>query len=287
MDRRTTASNGRVAAAHLKGQVDAESFVTPERHRLGAIVADVLSNPNGNRDRQLLRGATFNVLEVRDGFAFGYAEADGYVGWVEAAALISPNDMPSHKVSAARSYAKSSAGLKDMGQVIPLPFATEVAVLEENGGWCKIAWSRGTIPRDLYIPTQHLRPIDQPETDPATVAERLIGTPYLWGGNSSFGIDCSGLVQAALLACATPCPGDSDMQEAAFPDASGPYQRGDLLFWKGHVAIVTDPNKIIHANAHHMAVAYEPIADAIARIQAQGDGPVTSHKRPNVGASNE
>lgn len=283
-----TTKSGIVAAAHLRGQLNADRFVEPTQYRVAMVVTDLLSSPQGSRERQLIRGETINVIHSDGGMAFGYTDKDGYVGWVDIGDILShPKQTPTHTISAARSYAKSTPGLKTMGPVTPLPFGTRVVVTDEDDGWARIAWDGGKVTRDLYVPPQHLRPIDQPETDPAAVAERLIGTPYLWGGNSSFGIDCSGLVQAALLACATPCPGDSDLQENAIPNATGSYQRGDLLFWKGHVAMVTDPDKIIHANAHHMAVAFEPIADAIARIQAQGDGPVTSHKRPNYGASNE
>ncbi|WP_236626181.1 C40 family peptidase [Actibacterium mucosum] len=133
-----------------------------------------------------------------------------------------------------------------------------------------------------YIPKPHLRPLNAPFADPVTVAQMFFGVPYLWGGNSAMGIDCSGLVQAALVAAGIDCPGDSGPQENALgtPLALGSKpQRGDLLFWKGHVAIAVDHDTLIHANAHHMAVAYERIPDAIQRIESQGDGPVTAHKR--------
>ena len=107
--------------------------------------------------------------------------------------------------------------------------------------------------------------------------------PYLWAGNSGFGTDCSGLVQAALLACHIPCPGDSDLQAQAFPSATNGYRRGDLLFWQGHVAMITAPDQLIHANAHHMIVTYEPIDQTISRIKTQGGGPVTAHTRPREG----
>ncbi|WP_294222562.1 NlpC/P60 family protein [uncultured Shimia sp.] len=286
MDKRLTPSTGKVAAAHLRGLVTADRFVEPTPYRVAMVVTDLLSGPQGTRERQLLRGEVVHVVHTINGMAFGYTEKDGYVGWVDIGDLLShPKQTPTHSVSAARSYAKTTPGLKTMGHVTPLSFGTRLVVLSEDDNWSRIAWDGGQVTRDLYVPNQHLTPIDNVEPDAAAVAERLIGTPYLWGGNSSFGIDCSGLVQAALLACGTACPGDSDQQEAAFPDATGPYQRGDLLFWKGHVAIVTDADTMIHANAHHMAVAYEPIAAAIARIQSQGDGPVTSHKRPVFGAS--
>lgn len=286
LDKRLTPSTGKVAAEHLRGIVKAETYVTPMPYRVAMVVTDLLSAPNGTRERQLLRGEVFHVVHKEMGMAFGYADRDGYVGWVDIGDVLShPKQTPTHRISAARTYAKSLPGLKVMGLVTPLPFGTRLVVLNEEDGWSRIAWDGGQITRDLFVPSGHLTPIDTVETDAVAVAERFIGTPYLWGGNSSFGLDCSGLVQAALNASGVSCPGDSDLQEAAFADATNGYQRGDLLFWKGHVAMVTDADRLIHANAHHMAVAYEPIAEAITRIEAQGDGPVTSHKRPDYGAA--
>jgi cell wall-associated NlpC family hydrolase len=131
-----------------------------------------------------------------------------------------------------------------------------------------------------FLPASHLAPLDHRETDFVAVAERFLGTPYLWGGKTNYGLDCSGLVQLALTACGIRCPRDSDMQEralGALVDMKN-LRRGDLVFWKGHVAIVRDPKTFLHANAFHMAVAVEPIAEAIARIAGAGSE-VTSVKR--------
>lgn len=261
-DRRLLRSNGAVAHVSLRGQVAAERFAEGEPCSVTAVVADLLDAPEGGgRDRQLLRGEVFTVLDRRGGMAFGFAARDGYVGWLSAADL-GPMAAPTHRVSAPRSYGKSTPGLKPMGSVTPLPFGARLVVAEIAEGWARAEGG-------LHVPEGHLAPVGRVETDPVAVAERLIGTPYLWGGNSSFGIDCSGLVQAGLLACGVGCPGDSDMQEAALgraiaPDA--PLQRGDLLFWPGHVGWVSGAQTLLHANAFHMAVVAEPLEDALARI---------------------
>lgn len=273
MDRRTTPANGRVAAAELKGIVEAESFVAGGWATMGRPAVDLLAAPDGPRDRQLLFGQRVRVFEERDGFAFVQAERDGYVGYVPLDALADPFDA-SHTVCTPATHAYPAPNMKRK-EVMHLSFGARVRVVFASGNFFETA-------EGWFIPKPHLRPANKPMTDPATVSQMHFGVPYLWGGNSVLGIDCSGLIQAACLACGIACPGDSDQQERVLGDAlpaGTPPQRGDLFFWKGHVAMAVDGDTLIHANAHHMAVAYEPIEAAIARIAEQGDGPVTAHKR--------
>ena len=272
-DPRETPFNGRVAHASLKGVVKAESFTDGVSMRVLTPVAPIMRAPGGARERELLLGEEFVVLERLDGWGFGYAARDGYCGYVSEVDLGESPD-PTHRIIAARSAAVLQPDVKATGDEVVLSHGSLLTVTDLGPRWAKIDALGG--PR--FLPVAHLAPIDNREGDPAAVAERFLGTPYLWGGNSGHGIDCSGLVQAAALACCIPCPGDSDQQARAFGGAplDAPYTRNDLLFWTGHVALVVDDTTLIHANAHHMAVAYEPIEVAIARIEAQGDGPVTA-----------
>lgn len=281
-DRRTLAANGRVAHETLRGLVEAERFVEGHTRQVSAPVADLCASPGGPRDRQLLMGERFQGLDTVDGWCFGICNRDGYVGWIAETDLSQTITPVTHVITAARSYGKTTPGLKNMGHVIPLPFGAGLHVLEEANGWAQVHWEAGGAAASLYLPLQHLAPATELATDPVAVAARFLGTPYLWGGNSSFGVDCSGLVQAALLACGVACPGDSDQQEIALGAAlaeGAPYQRGDLLFWRGHVAFVSAPDQLLHANAHHMAVVEEPLEPALRRIATSDTGPVTSHKR--------
>ncbi|THH36592.1 peptidoglycan endopeptidase [Aliishimia ponticola] len=280
-DPRVTPANDRVAHVSLQGIIQAPSYVAGTPQLVSAIVTDLCRTPNGPRDRQLLRGETFHALDKQDGWVFGQAKRDQYVGWIEEAAFVPALPAPTHRICVARTYAKTTSGLKTQGRVTPLPFGSRVTVIGQSDQWSEITWSTGTLSSNRFVPSQHLAPVPSPETDPAAVAERLIGTPYLWGGNSSFGIDCSGLVQAALLACDIPCPGDSDQQAAAFAEIpQGNLARGDLVFWKGHVGMMLDGTRLIHANAHHMSVTIEPLAQAIARISQKEFGDMTGCARP-------
>ena len=252
------------------------------RFILEACDAFILAAPHGARDRQLLHGDRFDVLEVADGHAFGFSAKDGYVGYVPERALGPPDALgraaePTHAVAVRRTHLHPAPDLH-RPPAAALSFGARLAARPE-GCWAETTW-RGA---PAFAPTMHLRALGEPMHDPAGVALLLLGAPYLWAGNGSDGIDCSGLVQAALLACGIPCPGDSDQQEvrvgAPLADDE-PLRRGDLIFWRGHVAMALDAERIVHANAHAMAVAIEGTAEAIARIEAQGDGRPSSRRRP-------
>lgn len=268
-DRRLTPANGRVAAMHLAGQVDAERYVEGWPRSVSAEVVDLCRAPDGPRDRQLLIGAMVTVFEEHDGWAFVQA-VNGYVGYLRLSQLADPV-IPTHFVATAATHAYAREDIKSP-DVHNLPFGSRVSVLDERRNFFETNLG--------FVPKKHLRDLDRPFADPVTVAQMHFGVPYLWGGNSSRGIDCSGLVAAALSACAIACPGDSDMQKADLGVSfEGDYRRGDLVFWDGHVGLMVDAETLIHANAHHMATAYEPIARAVLRIEAQGDGPVRARKR--------
>ena len=188
-----------------------------------------------------------------------------------ASALVPPALTRSHKVSAVRTLAFPGPSIK-LPPLQGLPFGARLELDRIEGA---LAFTSAG-----YVPFRHLVPVADKGGDFVAIAERFLGSPYLWGGKTSLGIDCSGLVQIALNACGHACPRDTYMQEAVLgqPVKLADMRRGDLIFWKGHVAMARDAETMIHANAFHMAVAVEPIAEAIARIRDSG-GEITSVKR--------
>ena len=240
---------------------------------IGVPVVDLRAEPGGKRDRQLIYGENFIVLETRDGWAYGCADKDGYTGYLRTDVLVEPRQ-PTHFISARSSHVYLEPDFKTE-EVAALSFGARLEVVAEGDRFVELADGQ-------FVPRPHIAPVEQLFDDPIEVAERFIGVPYLWGGNSIWGLDCSGLVQTAMNACGLHCPGDADMQEASIGAAIGDNvkpQRGDLFFWKGHVGLIRDENTLLHANAFHMAVVDEPLEQAISRIKAQGDGPVTARKR--------
>jgi cell wall-associated NlpC family hydrolase len=240
-------------------------------------------SPDSSLDTEALKGERVTVYETTPvGWCRGTLEADGYAGWLPANALAAPGPAPTHKVAVPRTL------------VFPGPSIKHPPIEGLSLG-CRLAIARLEEPFAVthsgsYVPARHLVLLGAFAPDPVAVAERFLHVPYLWGGKTSLGLDCSGLVQIALAACGLPCPRDSHMQEQALGVALSPARdlsdprRGDLLFWKGHVAIVRDRDTLIHANAFHMAVAIEPIAQAVARIAAAGSE-VTSVRRIGYGTS--
>lgn len=277
-DPRLTPARPDLAAKYLEGKVKAARFVEGEAFEIACPLAPLRERPSAEAAllTQALKGERVTIYD-RDGegFAWGQLNSDGYVGWLPDRALAKPAGVPTHKVIAIRTFAFPGPSIK-LPPAETLVMGALVGVIRDEGPFAvtREGW---------YLPRQHLGDIDRFVEDFVAVAERLVGTPYLWGGKSSFGIDCSGLVQVALNAAGTGCPRDSDMQQDSLGRLLGlaessQRKRGDLMFWKGHVAIVRDADSIVHANAHHMATAIENTRDAIARIKAAGSE-ITAIKR--------
>ncbi len=269
-DKRLTPARPDLAAAHLRGKVEAARFVEGSAMQVIDVSAPVRSTPSSEAslDTEALHGECVTIYEqTEEGWSWGQLARDGYVGWLPSNALAKESAKPTHRVSALRTFVFPKPDIKSppmaslsFGSMLALKQEQSAFVIAENGG---------------FIPKQHVVAADFREHDPVAVAKRFLGTPYLWGGKTSAGLDCSGLVQLALQSAAHECPRDSDMQQkigkpVSFAGDGKLLARGDLLFWKGHVGFYAGEGKLLHANAFHMAVAEEPLAEAIRRIRESG-----------------
>jgi cell wall-associated NlpC family hydrolase len=278
LDKRRHIFRPDLADEALKGRVEAERFVegTDARVFLPA-VTPIHRAPSGDSMQisQVLFGEDVSVFEKANGWSWVQSKTDGYVGYVTSDTLTTSMPSTTHRVSALVTHLYPKADLKSM-PAVAMPLNARLSVVDQNGDYLELA-SGG------FVFAGHVKPLNEHDTDFVSVAERFIHTPYLWGGKSSAGIDCSGLVQVSLNACGIDAPRDSDMQEAELGtslrvnDLDG-LTRGDLVFWEGHVGIMQNATHLLHANGYHMMTVSEPLREAVDRIAAKGT-PVTSIKR--------
>ena len=273
-DRRLTLMRDGLAARALQGLIPAESYGDTRPMQTCAPHAPVFDRPDpaAEQQTQLLFGEVFDVLSDRGDFVLGQGRRDGYVGYAPRAALAAAGPAPTHWISVLHTFGFAGPDIKTRASG-PFSLNSLVCVTRTEGRF-RFAEGAG------WIVEEHLTPVGISRSDPAAEALKLLGAGYLWGGRSSSGLDCSGLVQQAWLACGVALPRDTD-QQLACGRAVDPQdlQRGDLVFWRGHVGIMIDPVTLLHANAHHMAAAIEPLADAIGRIAAGPTGEPVGYRR--------
>ena len=270
-DPRITPVRPDLAAKHLEGKVTAARFVEGQLREVVAPQTPLRRDPRPDAllDTEALKGERVMVYDTtEEGWSWGQLQSDNHVGWLPTEAMGELGPPATHQVAVMRTLEFPGPSIK-IPPIESLSFGCQLAIARVEGPFA-------VTPTNAFVPFRHLVDVSHREPDFVTVAERFLGVPYLWGGKTSLGLDCSALVQLSLNSSGLPCWRDSDMQEQSLGPPIQPaadlsnLQRGDIIFWKGHVAIARDHATLIHANAHHMAVAIESIAEAAARIRAAG-----------------
>ena len=259
-----------LASEELRGQVSAEHFVKAREHHVAVGLADLRRHPQADAplDTQMLLGEGFLVYDITDGWAWGQATLDGYVGYVRADALREGLREVTHRVAVLRTFFYQDANLKSP-LLMSAGMNAKLSVESMEGSFARTS--------EGYVFAKHLASIDERRSDYVAMAELMLGVPYLWGGRDSLGLDCSALLQLALEWCGVFCPRDTDMQERELGVAVEDFredglQRGDFVFWRGHVGMMRNSDEMLHAEANSMTVIVEKFADAAARIEKiEGD----------------
>lgn len=268
-DRRLTPARPDLAASHLKGQVDAAQFVDGTVNSViwGRVALRAAPSDGAAQDSELLRGEAVTVYERKNGWAWVQAKTDSYIGYVRETGL-GPVYSADARVILPLTPLLSAPDVKSpLRDLLPLNALLHCEVLDGDF----VATEGG------FVSARALAPLSQTAPDFVAVAEQFLGVPYVWGGKSFQGLDCSGLIQTSLQAAGIPAPRDTDMMEQSLGETvmGAKLKRGDLIFWKGHMGVMRDGEMLLHANAFHMQVASEPLSGAVERIGS----PVTTVKR--------
>ncbi len=280
LDPRLNAYRPNLADLRLEGKVPSQRFVVGASARISVPVASLHREPDHQSgvDTQVLFGDEIIVFERERGWAWVQSGSDGYVGYIDEAGFAMAQQNPTHRINVPRTFVYPHAELKSP-HLMALSMGSELAVVgfEEVRGTQYASLATGG-----HVIARHICPVEENSSDYVAICELLVGAPYLWGGTSAFGLDCSGLVQLSMRMTGTKVLRDTDMQVATVGDEISPndgLRRGDLVFWAGHVAVMRDNSDIIHANGHMMLTSCEPLAEAVERIGYLYGQP-TEYRRP-------